>query len=101
MNVLAGQCASSLCKQASARTYLSCKECPTKIHHLGSIFSHGIDLSQKEYKSNAQKVSSREFDATHTKKYVNPTTFRHALWNAAELPAGAMISCLDIIKDKL
>jgi hypothetical protein len=67
-----------------------------------SILSHDLDLSLDEYKSNAQEVSSREFDAIHSKKYVNPTTFRQALWNAAGLSAGAMmVTCLGILKDKL
>jgi hypothetical protein len=46
-------------------------------------------------------VSSGEFDAAYVKKYANPKTFLHALWNAAGPSAGAMVTCLDIIKDKL
>jgi hypothetical protein len=66
-----------------------------------SVCSHDLDLSLKEYKSDAQEVSSREFDPTHTKKYVNPTPFWHTLWNAARPSAGAMVTCVDIIKDEL
>jgi hypothetical protein len=67
-----------------------------------SVRSHELDLSLDDYESNhAQEVSSGEFDATHSKKYVNPTTFRQALWNAAGQSAGAMVTCLGILKDEL
>ena len=66
-----------------------------------SVHSHDLDLSLEEYKSDAQEVSSGEFDTTHTQKYVNPTTFQHALWNAAGPSVGVMVTCLDIIKDEL
>jgi hypothetical protein len=66
-----------------------------------SVRSHDLDLSLDEYESDAQEVSSGEFNATHSKKYVNPTTFRHALWNAAGPSAGAMVTCLGILKDEL
>jgi hypothetical protein len=46
-------------------------------------------------------VSSGEFDAAYVKKYVNPKTFLHTLWNAAGPSAGAMVTCLNIIKNKL
>ena len=55
-----------------------------------SVCSHDSDLSLDKYKSNDLEVSSGELDATHTKKYVNPRTFLHALWNAAGLSAGTM-----------
>ncbi len=42
-----------------------------------------------------------KFDAAFTKKYANPKTFLHALWNAAGPSVGAMVTCLDIIKDEL
>ncbi len=63
--------------------------------------SHDLDLSLDEYKGDAQEVSSGEFDAIHSKRYVNPMTFRHALWYAAGPSAGAMVTCLGIFKDKL
>ncbi len=66
-----------------------------------SVRSYDLDLSLDEYKSNAQEVSSGEFDAIHSKKYANPTTFRHALWNAAGPSAGVMVTCLGILKDEL
>ena len=66
-----------------------------------SVCSHDLDLSLDEYKSNAQEISSGEFNATHSKKYVNPKTFRHALWNAAGPSAGAMVNCSGILKDEL
>jgi hypothetical protein len=66
-----------------------------------SVRSHELDLSIDDYESNAQEVSSGEFNATHSKKYVNPTTFRQALWNAAGPSAGAMVTCLGILKDEL
>ncbi len=37
----------------------------------------------------------------HIKKYANPKSFLHALWNAAGPSAGAMRNCLEIIKDEL
>ena len=46
-------------------------------------------------------MSSEEFGVAYLKKYANPKTFLHALWNAAGPSAGAMVTCLDIIKDKL
>ncbi len=66
-----------------------------------SIRSGDLDLNSQDYSSNAQEVSSGEFDAAYVKKYANPKTFLHALWNAAGPSAGAMVTCLDIIKDKL
>jgi hypothetical protein len=66
-----------------------------------SVRSHELDLSIDDYESDAQEVSSGEFDATHSKKYVNPTNFRQALWNAAGPSAGAMVTCLGILKDEL
>ncbi len=66
-----------------------------------SVPSRDLDLSLDEYKSDTQEVSSGEFNAIHSKKYVNPTTFWHALWNAAGLSAGAMVTCLGIPKDEL
>ncbi len=46
-------------------------------------------------------MSSEEFGVAYLKKYANPKTFLHPLWNAAGPPAGAMVTCVDIIKDKL
>ena len=66
-----------------------------------SVCSQDLDQSLDEYESDAQEVSSGEFEATHSKKYVNPTTFRHALWNEAGQSAGAMVTCLGILKDEL
>ena len=66
-----------------------------------SIRSHDLDLSLDEYERDAQEVSSGELDATHSKKYLNPTTFGHALWNAAGPSAGAIVTCLGILKDEL
>ncbi len=66
-----------------------------------SVRSYDLDLSLDEYESDAQEVSSEEFNAIHSKKYANPTTFRHMLWNAAGLSAGAMVTCLGILKDEL
>jgi hypothetical protein len=66
-----------------------------------SIRSGNIDLNSQDYLSNAQEVLAGEFDAAYVKKYANPKTFLHALWNAAGPSAGAMVTCLDIIKDEL
>ena len=56
-----------------------------------SVRFYDLDLSLDEYKSDAQEISSGEFDAILSKKYLNPTAFRHALWNAAGPLAGAMV----------
>jgi hypothetical protein len=66
-----------------------------------SICSGNLDLNSQDYLSNAQEVLSGEFDAAYVKKYANPKTFLHPFWNAAEPSAGAMVTCLNIIKDKL
>jgi hypothetical protein len=46
-------------------------------------------------------VSSGEFDARHVKKYANPESFKHVLWNTMGPSAGAMQICLEIIKEEL
>jgi hypothetical protein len=46
-------------------------------------------------------VLSGEFNAAYLKKHPNPQTFLHALWNAAGPSAGAMVTCLEILKDEL
>ncbi len=66
-----------------------------------SIRSDDLDLNLQDYTGNAQEVLSGEFNAAHVKKYANPKTFLHALWNAAGPSAGAIVTCLDILKDKL
>ena len=66
-----------------------------------SIRSNDLDLNLQDYASNAQEVSSGEFDAAYVKKYANPKSFLHALWNAAGPSAGAMRNFLEIIKDEL
>jgi hypothetical protein len=56
----------------------------------------------KDYeKSDPQEVLLGEFDAANIKKYTNPKTFLHALWNTAVPLVGAMVTCLGIIKNKL
>jgi hypothetical protein len=66
-----------------------------------SIHSGNLNLTLQDYAGNAQEVSSGKFDAAFTKKYVNPKSFLHALWNAAGPSVGAMVICLDIIKEEL
>jgi hypothetical protein len=66
-----------------------------------SIRSNDLDLNLQDYASDAQEVSLGEFDAAYIKKYANPKSFLHALWNAAGPSAGAMRNCLEIIRDKL
>jgi hypothetical protein len=66
-----------------------------------SIRSGNLDLNSQDYSSDTQEVSSGEFNAAYVKKYANPKTFLQALWNAAGPSAGAMVTCLDTIKDKL
>jgi hypothetical protein len=62
-----------------------------------SIRSSNLDLALQDYASNAQVVSLGKFDAAFTKKYANPKSFLHTLWNAAGPSVGAMVICLDII----
>ncbi len=66
-----------------------------------SIRSDNLDLNLQDYASDAQEVLSGEFNAAYVKKYANPKTFLHALWNAAGPSVGTMVICLDILKDKL
>jgi hypothetical protein len=66
-----------------------------------SVRSYDLDLNLQDYASNTQEVSSGESDAAYVKKYANPKSFLHALWNAAGPSAGAMRNCLEIIKDEL
>jgi hypothetical protein len=63
--------------------------------------SDDLDLKLSDYESNALEVSLGEFDAKYVKKYVNPKSFLHALWNAAGPSVGAMQICLEIIKEEL
>ncbi len=64
-----------------------------------SICSDDLDLNLQDYASNAQEVSSGEFNEAFTKKYANPKSFLHALWNAAGPLVKAMVICLDILKE--
>jgi hypothetical protein len=65
-----------------------------------SVWSDELDLHLQDYASDAQEVLLGEFDAAYVKKYANPKTFLHgAMWNAAGLSVGAMVTCFDIIKD--
>jgi hypothetical protein len=66
-----------------------------------SICSGDHNLSIEEYDPDAVEVSSGIFDAEHSKKYKTPNSFLQALWNAAGLSVGSMITQLDIIRDKL
>jgi hypothetical protein len=65
-----------------------------------SVRSGDLDLSS-DYASDAQEVSSGEFEAQYVKRYANPKTFLHVLWNTAGPTAGAMRICLEIIKEEL
>ncbi len=65
------------------------------------IRSDDLDWNLQDYASDAQEVLSGEFDAAYVKKYANLKTFLHTLWNVAGPSAGAMVTCLDILKDKL
>ncbi len=66
-----------------------------------NICSGNLNLNIKDYSSNAKEVLFGEFNAAYVKKYANPKTFLYALWNAAGPSAGAMVTCLNIIKDEL
>jgi hypothetical protein len=63
-----------------------------------SVRSGDLDLQLSDYGSDAQEVSSGKFDARQVKKYANPESFKHVLWNTAGPSAGAMRICLEIIK---
>jgi hypothetical protein len=45
-----------------------------------------------------EEVSSRIFEAEHSKKYEAPQNFMQALWNAAGPAVGSMLTQLDLIK---
>ncbi len=66
-----------------------------------SIRSNDLDSKLSDYESNALEVSLGEFDAKYVKKYVNPKSFLHALWNAAGPSVGSMQICLEIITEEL
>ena len=66
-----------------------------------SAQSGDLDLNLSDYESAADKVSSGTFDAIHAKKYSDPKTFLHMLWNTAGPSVGAMRICLEIIKEEL
>jgi hypothetical protein len=66
-----------------------------------SVHSDDLDLNLSDYESDALEVSLGEFDAKYVKKYANPKSFLHALWNAAGPLVGAMRICLKIIKEEL
>ena len=66
-----------------------------------SIRSDDLDLKLSDYESDAQEVSSGEFDTSYVKKYATPETFLYALWNTAGPSVGAMQICLEIIKEDL
>jgi hypothetical protein len=59
------------------------------------------DLSLGEYNPDAIEVSSRIFNAEHSKKYQTPNIFLQALWNAAGPSVGSMTILLNLIKSKL
>lgn len=66
-----------------------------------SIRSGDLDLELSEYNNEALEVSSGEFDAKFVKRYANPATFLHALWNTAGPSVGAMRIFLDILLEEL
>jgi hypothetical protein len=66
-----------------------------------SVRSGDLNLQLSDYDSDAQEVSSGEFDARHVKKYATPESFKHVLWNTAGPSTGAMQICLEIIKEEL
>ncbi len=66
-----------------------------------SFRSDDLDLKLSDYDSVAQEVSLGEFDTKFVKKYSNPKSFLHALWNAAGPSVGAMRIYLEIIKEEL
>jgi hypothetical protein len=66
-----------------------------------SVRSNDLNLHLQDYASNTQGVLLGEFNAAYIKKYAKPKTFLHALWNAAGPSAGAMVTCLDIIREEL
>jgi hypothetical protein len=59
------------------------------------------DLSMGKYNLDSIEVSSGIFDAEHSMKYKMPKNFLKALWNAAGLSVGSMLTQLNLIKVKL
>ncbi len=89
-------------KTATAQLHLGSDDEGSNFQENGiSIRSDNLDLNLQDYASDAQEVLSGEFNAAYIKKYANSKTFLHALWNAAGPSAEAMVTCLDILKDKL
>jgi hypothetical protein len=66
-----------------------------------SIHTGDHDLSMGKYNPDSIEVSSGIFDAEYSKKYETPTSFLQALWNAAGLSVGSVLTQLDLIKVKL
>ena len=66
-----------------------------------SVRSGNLEVNLSDYEDAANEVSSEEFDANYVKKYANPKTFLHTLWNTAGPSAGAMRICLEIIQEGL
>ncbi len=66
-----------------------------------SVTSSNLDLNLSDYGDAANEVSSGEFDANYVKKYANPKTFLHTLWNTAGPSAGVMRICLEIINKEV
>jgi hypothetical protein len=97
-----GSCLTARMNVATAQLHLSSnKEGSNYCKDDTSIRSDDLDLNLQDYASDAQEVSLGEFDAAFTKKYANPKSFLHALWNAAGPSVKAMVICVDILKEEL
>jgi hypothetical protein len=95
-------CLTARMNVATAQLHLGSNEEGSNYHKDDmSIRSNDLDLNLQDYASNAQEVSSGEFDAAFTKKYTNPKSFLHVLWNAAGPLVKALVICLDILKEEL
>ncbi len=65
-----------------------------------SVHSGNLDMHFNDYECNIQEVSLEKFNTAYDKKYANPKTFLHVLWNVPGSSAGAMVTCFNIIKDE-
>jgi hypothetical protein len=55
----------------------------------------------KDYESNVTEVSSREFEASFSKKYKNPKDFKQELWNNTGPSPESMIVYINLLRKEL
>jgi hypothetical protein len=60
----------------------------------------GMNMSE-DYKSNVTEVSSGIFEASFSKKYVDPKDFKQELWNSVGLLSESMIVYINLLRKEL